>query len=424
MTRGTKGLARAGALALVAALAGCANLQTETRVERGPSLRTFDREGPATPGGVEVTASAQWPKLALGLATYDVCKNEKVEEYVEERITETTAPAAGPALGTGVPLTLVGAGLLATQGLFSNKPDTRFIDATGRYGPTPRQVATGWGTVLLVVGVPALATALIELAQTGEKTEQRKVESVVSAMETHCHVKPAAGALTLQGGQAVTQPLMDGKVELTPQAALSLDTSRLALDGREVDLTPEAQAQVEQFRACARSVPAPGPEALAALKSEVVAERLEDAISCEKVPGAPAAEARAAYEKELQARRERGEATGGPPVKSWDEAVAALKPELRFEPGSPDTEKLDAPDRLVGQAALMRGLLRAWVEPNIAAVDIGARRVWVFLERDRKQLGDLEGGMRVEGVVVVAGHQTLGEVELPLLRAVWLRPAM
>jgi hypothetical protein len=406
---------------LAAALAGCGHVRSETRVERGPTLRSFEREGPATPGGVEATAQAQWPKLALRFSRYDVCKNERVEEFVEERITEVTAPAAAPAISTGVTATLVGAGLWLGSGLFSNQPNTRYIDATGRYGPTDRQVAQGWGTVFLVVGVPALATALVGLAQTGERVETGKAEAVVSAVEAHCHQQPASGAVVAGRGAPVT--LSEGLWELSPEEAQRVELSALELEGTEVEVSAEAQALVEAFRACARGLPAPAAEVLGGMKATDIAEKLDDARSCRKVPGAPADEAVATYEKELDARRERGETGAGPRVESFEQALEIYSPTDRFEAGSADLEKLSEPEKHVGTSALVRGVLQGWVAPNIALVDIGQRRVWMLVESGsrREPLGP---GTRIEAVATMAGRQQLGALDLPVLRAIWIRTGM
>jgi hypothetical protein len=50
--------------------------------------------------------------------------------------------------------------------------------------------------------------------------------------------------------------------------------------------------------------------------------------------------------------------------------------------------------------------------------------VLVFLEPDRPWASDIRRGSRVELVGVVVGRQRLGELESPLLRAVWMRTAI
>jgi len=420
--RRTRLFEKAVAGALTVALSGCAQVQRETRVERGPSLRTFDREGAASPGGVALAAQPKWPTLTLSLSSFEQCRTEKVEEYVEERVTEVTAPAAGPALGTGVTATLVGAGLWAASAFLSNQPNTRTIDAAGNYGPSDRRIASTWGTVLLVVGVPALATAALQLAQTGEKTEQRKVESVIGAGEARCHAKPVSG--TLQTGRGPSLTVTDGKVDVPAEALAGLDLSALSLNGAEVDVSPEALAAVEAYRACTRALPVPAAEAFGGLEVMALAGKVEDARTCRQVPGAPAEEALRAYEGELEARRERGEARAGPKVGSFDEALAAYPPTLRITEDSPEVAALDNPDAHEGEAALVRGVLQAWVEPNIARVDVGPRRAWLFVEGGLAKMGKVEAGSRVEAVVVMAGRQHLGAEGLPVLRVIWMRPAL
>jgi hypothetical protein len=412
---------RAPAVGLAVALAGCAPVHSETRVERGATLRSFEREGPASPGGIEAAAEARWPKLSLRFSRYELCKNERVEEYVEERITEVTSPAAGPAIGTGVTSTLIGAGLWLGSGLFSNQPNTRYIDATGRYGPTDRQLAQGWGTVFLVVGVPALATAIVGLVQSGEHVETKKAEAVVSAVEAHCRQQPASGAVT--AGRSAPVAVSGGVWELSPEDASLLELSALTFEGNDVEVSAEAQALVEAFRACARSLPAPAAEALGQMKATDIAAKVEDARTCRRVPDAPADEAVAAYEKELETRRDRGETGAGPRVESFEQALEIYGPQDRFEGGSADLEKLRNPEQHVGTAALVRGVLQGWVEPNIALVDVGPRRVWMLVESGSRR-EPLEAGTRIEAIAVVAGRQQLGALDLPLLRAIWIRRGM
>jgi hypothetical protein len=54
---------------------------------------------------------------------------------------------------------------------------------------------------------------------------------------------------------------------------------------------------------------------------------------------------------------------------------------------------------------------------------VGPYEVFVFLPTLNRWSTDFGNGTRVEAVAVVKGTQTVGEVTLPLLKAVWMRPA-
>ena len=113
----------------------------------------------------------------------------------------------------------------------------------------------------------------------------------------------------------------------------------------------------------------------------------------------------------------------GPNVTSFEEAVSSYSPRLKLTVGSPDLAKLEQVEELVGQSAVIEGIVTDGVTPNIGVVQIGARSVFLFLPTQKAWGGDYAVGTRVEVVAVVVGTQTLGDRTLPLLRAVWMRPA-
>ena len=111
-------------------------------------------------------------------------------------------------------------------------------------------------------------------------------------------------------------------------------------------------------------------------------------------------------------------------MNSFEEAVAAYAPALTIAEDSPALDKLQDPERLVGQAVLLRGVLERREEENIAVVQVGGMRVLVFVAPDRLWAQDFPRGSRVELVGVVMGRQRLGALEAPLVRAVWMRTAL
>lgn len=417
---------RALSCLLAFALVGCANIQTETRTDRGPTLRIYDREASPSPGGVRAQLKPSWPKLDVSVSTFDLCRHEKVEEYVEERITEKTAPTAGPAIAMGVTDTVLGTGLYLGSFLMSDAPNTRAIDASGHYGPSDRQIAQGWSIGLLVLGVPALITGAIGLSQTGELNETRKAEQVISAMDMPCHEQPAKGALELVTARPMPPvPLDNGKATLTSEQ-LAAQPVALLFDGREVEMSLEDADLLGAFEACASPLVPPGPFAFRALSDAQLTERLERARRCRTVPGGPGAQAVAALEQVLVARGPEAKPAPAPerPIHSFEEAVLALAPALRFSAESADLSLLADPDALAGQAVRVEGILSERIEENILGVDIGPQRVLLYVEGEPPWMADLSVGSRVEGVAIVVGRHTLGRLDAPLLRAAWLRRAL
>ncbi|MDY7226815.1 hypothetical protein [Hyalangium rubrum] len=414
----------------VAALAvGCAPMQTERRVERGPLLRTYSKESVLGQRQVAATVEARWPKVTLRLVSSDVCRNEQHEEYVENVIIERYEPSAAPAISGGTANAAIGAGLLLARPLFSNEPDRDSIDREGRYGASSRKIATGWGVALVALGVPALVTGLIQSLRAGEETQTRKADTVVSLREESCHPQPATGTLEFAGGQgAPPEPrtLTDGTLELTAEEVRGMSFAGVLVDGEPAAISEEDQELLATFRLCGRVLAEPlDPTALAKEDVghlQVLRRRLAE---CKAIPGAPVDEPLKLLDAALAAHGNRAQPLEDKPsVNSFEEAVAAYKPSLNITANSEDLEKLRRPEALRGQAVLLRGVLERREEQNIALVQVGDIQVLVFLEPDRLWAADFPKGSRVELVGVVMGQQQLGDVEAPLVRGIWMRTAL
>ena len=59
---------RAALAILALGAAGCVHVETTTRTERGPLLRTFERQQ-VVEGAVRATVTAQWPRLFVSSLT-------------------------------------------------------------------------------------------------------------------------------------------------------------------------------------------------------------------------------------------------------------------------------------------------------------------------------------------------------------------
>jgi hypothetical protein len=407
---------------------GCAPMQAERRVERGPVLRTYAKEVTLGERTTAAKVEAQWPKLQLHFTTAEVCRTEQHEEYVENVITEHYEPSAGPAISAGAANTVVGAGLLLARPLFSNEPKRDVIDPEGRYGGSPRRVATVWGVVLLSLGGPALVTGIIQSLRAGEETETRKADAVVSLRETSCHPQPASGTVEFAGGPGEPpepRALTNGKLELTAEEVRGMSFTGVLLGGEAAAMSEEDLELLATFRICSRVLAEPMEQAaLAQEEPEHLQAMRKRALACRAIPGAPVEERLKQLDAALAARGTTPEPTDAPKVNSFEEAVAAYAPALTITEDSAALDKLQDPDRLVGQPVLLRGVLEKREEDNIAVVQVGGTRVLVFVAPDRLWAQDFPRGSRVELVGVVMGRQQLGALEAPLVRAVWMRTAL
>jgi hypothetical protein len=418
-------VAARGAVAVLLALLGCAPLDHNTRTERGPLLRTFDRDS-ATPGGVRGEVDATWPTLKLRLTGYDTCRVEKIEEYAEETITEHTATSAGPTLSMGISATLAGGVLLALSPVFSGEPNRTSLDASGRYGAPPRSYVYGVSIGLFAVGVPALTVGLVQTLRTGIDTQVKKVEQVASQREATCHERLVDGPVQLvneRGGLSPARPSQGGVVAFD-ERELPQGFTAVRFADREVELDSFALQQVQGFSACVALAREKAPP-LEAPTGTLVARREKLAL-CRALRGGAVDDEAKALDGELQKRREQGEpATRGAAetLGSYEEAVQAWAPSVRV---SPETAENATPERLAaleGRAVILEGVVARGLTANIGVVQVGAHEVFVFLPTVNRWSTDFGNGTRVEAVAVVKGTQTVGEVTLPLLKAVWMRPA-
>lgn len=422
---GGEAVKRLFALLLAVASASCAPIDTTTRTERGPLLRTYLRPQ-VVAGGTQVNVRAEWPALKLTLVAFDTCRSETVEEFAEERITERTSRAAGPALATGIAHVLAAGALYGLSFAVSSVPNVSYIDEAGRYGPSTQQYVQGAALVTLVIGLPALAVGAIGTLRSGVEVKTAKVEQVVSQRDTRCNHRPAAGPVTLVGasGPVAAKVAVDGAVDF-PWWELAGAPEGIALGAEALAVDDEGQQQLWGFGACA-VLEREGPKKLDAMGEGDLLARAARLRQCRVVRGDAMAEPIRAVDAELSRRRETG-APGafapGSSAGSFEEAVSAYAPKLKFAKDSPDLRLLDTPEALDGQAVLLEGIVMEGLTRNIGVVQVGERQLYLLLPPKRAWDGDFGNGTRIEAVAVMANTQTVGERTLPLARAVWVRPA-
>jgi hypothetical protein len=411
-----------------ALLVGCAPMNSERRVEKGPVLRTYAKEEVLGQRTLAAEVEARWPKLTLRFTSADVCRTEQREEYVENVITETYEPSAAPAMSAGAANTAVGLGLLLARGLFSNEPDRDSIDREGRYGASSRKVATGWGIALVSLGVPSLVTGLVQSLRSGEETETRKADTVVSLREEACHPKPTTGTLEFAGGPGAPpapRTITDGTLELTEEELRTMSFAGVLIDGEPAAMSDEDQELVSAFRLCSRVLAEPmSAEGLAKEEVEHLQLVRKRVVGCKEIPGAPVEDRLKLLDAALAAHGSAALPPDEPRINSFEDAVAAHKPGLTLSADSDELDRLENAEALRGQAVVLRGVLERREEQNIAVVRVGDVRVLVFLDEGRKWASDFPKGSRVELVGVVMGQQQLGDLEAPLVRAFWMRPAL
>ncbi len=406
-------------------LAACTAVDSTTRVERGPLLRTFERPV-LLEGGVTSDVRVDWPMLKLTVVGYDVCRAEQVEEYAEEKITERSSSAAGPALSTGIANTLASGVLLAVSFLVASSANTNVIDAGGNYGPSTRQYLQGASLVTLGIGVPALIVGLIARARTGEEVQAQRAEQVVSQKDVRCNERPVTGPLTLVSAQGAVLPtqVSDGALDLDgTKSKLAPETMKFA--EREVELSEDARALFSAWSACVALEQEAG-KPLDTLSETGLLARAERLRECRQVRGNALEGAVKAVDAELAHRRETGSPAAWAPgtnVSTFEEAVSAYAPTLKLSANSKDLAVLDAPEAAEGKAVLLEGIVGEGLTENIGIIQLGDRQVFLFIPPKRAWSGNFPNGTRVEAVALISGRQTLGERSLPLLRAVWMRTA-
>ncbi|MCC6335014.1 MAG: hypothetical protein IT380_13635 [Myxococcales bacterium] len=419
------GVQRALALGLAVATAGCAPIDVTTRTERGPLLRTYSRPQ-VVAGGAQVEVRADWPTLKLTLVGFDTCRAETVEEYAEERITERTSRAAGPALATGIANVLAAGVLYGVSFAVSSVPNVSYINEAGHYGPSTQQYVQSSALITLLIGLPALAVGAIGYLRSGVDVETAKVEQVVSQKDARCNDRPAAGPVTLVGpkGAVAVKAAVDGAVDFQA-AELTGAPEGIALGEVELAVDEEGQQRLWGFGACVQ-LERDAPKKLEMMGEGELLARAERLRQCRVVRGEAMAEPIRAVDVELSRRRETGSPGAFAPgsnVASFEEAVSAYAPKLKFANGSTDLGRLDTPEALDGQAVLLEGIVAEGMTSNIGVIQVGERQLYLFIPPRRAWGGDFGNGTRIEAVAVMAGTQTVGERTLPLARAVWMRAA-
>jgi hypothetical protein len=413
-------------LALVPYVMSCTAMDSTTRVERGPLLRTFERPV-LLPGGVTSDVRVDWPLLKLTVIGYDVCRAQTVEEYAEEKITERTSNASGPAFSTGIAFTLASGILLAVSYAVSSGANTSVIDAGGNYGPSTRQFLQGASLITLGIGLPSLAVGLIARARSGEESVAQRAEQVTSQKDVRCNERPATGPLTMASAQGALLPLQvsDGALDLDG-SKLTMVPESMRFGDREVELTEEAQATFAAWSACV-SLEQEASKAVDTLSETGLISRAERLRECRRVRGDQLKYAVGAVDAELARRRESGSPAAWAPgtnVSTFEEAVSAYAPSLKLAPNSKDLAVLDNPESAEGRAVLLEGIVGEGITENIGIIQIGEKQVFLFIPPKRAWGNtNFPNGTRVEVVALISGRQTLGERTLPLLRAVWMRTA-
>ncbi len=355
-------------------LAGCATTDTISRVERGPLLRSSERQS-VVEGGATADVRVEGSMLKLTVAGYDVCRSQTVEEFTEETINEGSSRAFGPALSTGMVGAVAGGVLILTSFFTSTTPN---LDSAGNAGLSTRQTLQLAGGISLGVGIPALVVALVTKLQGDAPNKTRKVEEIADQHDTRCNERPLNGKLELFAADSASVPFQvaDGALDID-SSKMPLVPEKMRFEGRDVELSPEGRELFSSW-------------------SSQVQSRLSPSEA--PPPRAPRAEI------EL------------PHLKSFEEAVEKYSP-------STDLSLLANPDANRGRAVLVQGIVGSGHAENIGTIQIGDREVFMFIPPDRTWDGPFAGGTRIEAVALIAGTQTLGEKTLPLLRAVWMRNA-
>ncbi len=419
------------ALVLFLGLSGCVRTEATTRTERGPLLRTFHRNQ-VLEGGVSADVRVTWPTLKLTMVGHDTCRDQEVEEYAEDHITEHSVPSAGPSFSIGTIGTIAAATLFAVSYAVSNTPDRTRIDQAGNYGPSLGTTLRVWSAVSLGVGLPSLVVGIISAIRAGEDTQRVKSEQVANQHDVACNERPITGPVTLQTdhGPLASKPAVDGAVdfeaaELKPALDKlgATELEGLVFYGRGVVVDEQARAALDAFSACLQ---VDGPFEVAGASEPSLLRRAESLRACRPARGDAVAAPLKAVDDELEKRRAGGAAPGAfsprAEVTSFEEAVSAWNPRLRFKADSADLARLDNPASIEGQAALVEGVVSEGLTQNIGVLQLGPRELFVFLPPKRAWGFDFGNGTRIEAVVVMSGSQTVGERTLPLARAVWMRP--
>ncbi|MBU8899076.1 hypothetical protein KRR26_26030 [Corallococcus sp. M34] len=273
---------------------GCASLDADRRVERGPALRTETREHTLGERVTFASVETSWPQLTLRFSTADICRTEQHTQYTETVVTQRRTTPAAAAVSTGGILTAVGGFLVIGRSLFSDKPNRDTLDEDGHYGASSRKVATGWGVGVLIVGVPALVTGIIQLATAKEERETRPADELTALREVPCQPAPAEGQVTLSGPLGpVVEPraTQQGQVTFSAHELQGREWTAVQLDAAPVLLMGEGQTRLELFRACLPWLTSTPDAQRLVEEARLVPERLRSLRQlirgCSAIPGAP-----------------------------------------------------------------------------------------------------------------------------------------
>ncbi|MBJ6761233.1 hypothetical protein JGU66_10700 [Myxococcaceae bacterium JPH2] len=273
---------------------GCASLDADRRVERGPALRTETREHTLGERVTFASVETSWPQLTLRFSTADICRTEQHTQYTETVITQRRTTPAAAAVSTGGILTAVGGFLVIGRTLFSDQPNRDTLDEDGHYGASSRKVATGWGVGVLIVGVPALVTGIIQLATAKEERETRPADELTALREVPCQPAPAEGAVTLSGPLGpVVEPraTQQGQVTFTADELRRREWTAVQLDAAPVLFMGDGQTRLELFRACLPWLTSSPDARKFAEEAHLAPERLRSLRQlirgCSAIPGAP-----------------------------------------------------------------------------------------------------------------------------------------
>ena len=378
---------RGGASACALLVAGsCVQVQEEVRVERGPTLRTWEREVRLGRAQLGAEAAAELragsPGALLRFFKSDTCRAERLEQYAEERTVERSARGTGPSLALGSVGTLAGVGLLLGAQFASDSPNREVMDAEGRYGPSQRQLAQGWGWGALSVGIPAAVVAWVGSRQSGVSTESTVQEAVTSAREHACHPAPAEGLARVEVGTGGFERRTEGgAVWLVGPEVASVADGTLLLEGGPVSLSPQAEEVLADVRACQAVLPVPSADALGELSTAQLDTRRQLAVACaRRLPEGGAAEE--AYAQALSASLKsarRVRPPDGPLLDSFEDVALAYSPTLLAAEGTADALALSRGDIPPGQPLRLLARVEARGALDLVEVVRPDGAAWVLL---------------------------------------------
>jgi hypothetical protein len=280
---------------------GCVTLETEQRVERGPQLRTYEREVPLGVAGVAGTVQAKWPDLGLRFFRTDSCRTEAVSVFREDVIVETRDPNASWMLAAGATQMAWGGILFASRGLFDDEPSCSDVNGQTECGWSNQKLVTNISYLLVGLGIPAVVAGVIGLTREGETRTQRQVEEV-APKDTHpCQLSPLDGTVEIAGHtlpEPFTAPTRNSALTLTEQTARTLVLNSMLLDGTVVALDDDSRRTLEAYAACLDVLPVDEAK-LGALRTPELVIALTQARECASLEGTPGNEAVKAIEAQL-----------------------------------------------------------------------------------------------------------------------------